>query len=103
MPAEAVRAGMDTAASMDRFDPDLVAVEARRSMLVSAAPAPVPLPAGASQAASLGRLAPSLAAYDKLLTEALSSAAVASRESAYASVAVLGSTADKSMPRSVGQ
>lgn len=51
--------------------PDLVAVEARRSMLdTQAPPAPLELPPSASQAAALERPTPSPAGYDQLLTGA---------------------------------
>ncbi len=67
----AVSAGMDAALSMNSFDPDLVAVEARRATLTTqSTPSPVPLPATASQVAALQRPSPSLAGYDQLLTGA---------------------------------
>ena len=58
---------MDAALVMGNFDPDLVAVEARRSMLTTITPPPVPLPATATPAAAIDRPAPSLAGYDELL------------------------------------
>lgn len=67
LPAAAVIAGMDAAVSMSNFDPDLVAVEARRSMLATVAPIPVPLPARAGPTAAIDRPTPSLADYDQLL------------------------------------
>ena len=70
MPATALAAGMDAAVSMSNFDADLVAVEARRSMLATVTPIPVPLPATAGPAAAIDRPAPSLADYDQLLKEA---------------------------------
>jgi transposase len=70
LPATAVVAGIDAALTLASFDPDLVAVEARRSMLTGQPPSPVALPATASPAALLERPAPSLAGYDQLLKEA---------------------------------
>jgi len=72
LPAEAVTGGMAAALTLDNFDPDLVAVEARRVMLTQqpAAAAPVPLPTTASPAAALQRPTPSLSPYDQLLTGA---------------------------------
>ena len=70
MSIAAVTAGMDAAVSMGNFDPDLVAVEARRSLLATITPIPVPLPTSAGPAAGIGRPAPSLAGYDQLLREA---------------------------------
>lgn len=70
LPATAVSAGMDAAVSMGNFDPDLVAVEARRSMLATVTPIPVPLPATAGPTAAIDRPAPTLADYDQLLKEA---------------------------------
>ncbi|MDP4013653.1 MAG: IS21 family transposase [Candidatus Nanopelagicales bacterium] len=70
MPAAAVAAGMDAALSIGNFDADLVAVEARRSMLATMTPMPVPLPASAGPTAAIDRPAPSLAGYDQLLKEA---------------------------------
>ncbi len=70
MPAAAVSAGMNAAVSMSNFDADLVAVEARRSMLATITPIPVPLPATAGPAAAIDRPVPSLADYDQLLKEA---------------------------------
>jgi transposase len=63
----AVEAGMNAAVASGRFDPDLVAVEARRAAQPATAPATVALPAGAVPAASTHRPAPSLAGYDQLL------------------------------------
>ena len=71
LPATAVIAAMGVAVSMGNFDPDLVAVEARRSMLSAVpAPTPVPLPVTAAPAAALTRPAPSLVGYDELLNGA---------------------------------
>ena len=69
MDAGAVTAGMDAAIGIGSFDPDLVAVEARRQVhaTTTAPPAPVALPATAVPAAALTRPAPSLAGYDQLL------------------------------------
>ena len=70
LPAAAITTGMDAALSLGSFDPDLIAVEARRATLTIAAPTPVPLPATASSVATIERPAPSLAGYDQLLKEA---------------------------------
>ncbi len=70
MPAAAVIAGIDAALTLARFDPDLVAVEARRSMLTTHPPSPVALPPTAAPAAAIERPAPSLTGYDQLLREA---------------------------------
>lgn len=67
LPATAVAAGMDAALVIGTFDPDLVAVEARRSMLTPITPPPVPLPATATPTAAIDRPVPSLAGYDELL------------------------------------
>lgn len=65
--AAGIITAMDAAVAMGRYDPDLVAVEARR-LTQASAPAPVVLPTGAPPAALLDRRpAPSLAAYDTLL------------------------------------
>jgi hypothetical protein len=81
MPAAAVVAGIDAALAIPSFDPDLVAVEARRSTLIATTPAPVPLPAAlpAPVAALAGhqRPAPSLAGYDDLLNNDLLNGATA--------------------------
>jgi len=66
--ADAVTAGMDAALTLGNFDPDLVAVEARRSMQDRSAFDPVAVPTTAPAAARLERSAPSLAGYDQLLT-----------------------------------
>ena len=75
MAPAAVTAGIDAAWAIPSFDPDLVAVEARRSTLTHTAPAPVPLPAAlpatAAAVAGLERPVPSLAGYDDLLTDDL--------------------------------
>lgn len=69
LPATAVTAGMEATIMVDCFDPDVVAVEARRSMITTI-PAPVPLPATAASAAAVTRPLPSLVGYDQLLREA---------------------------------
>ncbi|MFZ0158548.1 MAG: IS21 family transposase [Kineosporiaceae bacterium] len=70
LPASAVTAGMTAAASVGRFDADLVAVEARTAMAAATPPAArVPVPAHAPGAASTERHVPTLAGYDQLLTE----------------------------------
>ena len=62
---------MDAALTLAVFNPDLVAVEARRWLLAKQPVyAPVPLPATASQIAALERASPSLSRYDQLLTGA---------------------------------
>jgi hypothetical protein len=69
-PAAALEAGMTAALRLDRFEADLVAVEARRTADERRpAAAVVPLPSTAPPAASIERGAPSLAGYDELLTE----------------------------------
>ncbi|WP_206051925.1 transposase [Nocardioides ferulae] len=70
MSAAAVAAGMDAALGLGNYDPDLVAVEARRrseATTLGAPPPPVPLPPGAGAAAAVVRPVPSLAGYDQLL------------------------------------
>lgn len=70
MSAAAVAAGMDAALGLGNYDPDLVAVEARRrseATTLGALPPPVPLPPGAGAAAAVVRPVPSLAGYDQLL------------------------------------
>jgi hypothetical protein len=68
LPAEAVIAGVQAALRLDSCDPDLVAVEVRRSHHPEPAP-PLSVPAGKD----LGdRPAPSLAGYDQLLAGVLS-------------------------------
>lgn len=66
LPADAVTAGMRASIGIGNFDPDLVAVEARRSMFTHTVPTPVPLPDNAAHE----RSAPSLAGYDQLLNGA---------------------------------
>lgn len=61
---------MDAALAIGNFDADLVAVEARRSMLTTITPPPVPLPPTAAPVAAIARPVPSLAGYDQLLKEA---------------------------------
>jgi len=70
MPATAVAAGIDAALAMSSFDADLVAVEARRSMLTIQLPPPVALPSAAGAVAAIQRPIPSLVGYDQLLKEA---------------------------------
>ena len=70
MPAAAVAAGIEAALVLTSFEADLVAVEARRSMLTQIAPIPVVLPPTAGAGAAIGRPTPSLAGYDQLLKEA---------------------------------
>ena len=67
LPATAVAAGMAAALILGSFDPDLVAVEARRAMLTTLTAPKVPLPPTATPAAAIDRPAPSLAGYDELL------------------------------------
>ena len=69
MPATAVGAGMTAALTLARFDPDLVAVEARRRLEADRTPVATPLPAAAQ--AEPGRPTPTLAGYDDLLTAAV--------------------------------
>lgn len=69
MTAAAVSAGLEAALSLGNYDPDLVAVEARRATEHPASSAPiVPLPPSAAPAAAVSRPVPSLAGYDQLLT-----------------------------------
>lgn len=70
MSTAAVTAGMEAALLLGNYDPDLVAVEARRRTEASTigAPPPVPQPPGATAAAAVVRPVPSLACYDQLLT-----------------------------------
>lgn len=70
LPATAVVSGLDAALAADSFDADLVAVEARRSMLTQITPSPVALPPTAGASAAIERPLPSLAGYDQLLKEA---------------------------------
>lgn len=70
LPATAVVAGIEAALILGSFDADLVAVEARRSMLTTITPAAVILPPNAGAVAAVQRPAPSLAGYDQLLKEA---------------------------------
>lgn len=65
--AAAVTTGMDAALRIGTYDPDLVAVEARRASEHQPSP-PVPLPPSAAPAAAVTRPVPSLAGYDQLLT-----------------------------------
>ena len=67
LPTTGIVAAMEAAVAMGRFDPALVAVEARRLAQGAAAP-PVALPVSAPPAAHDRRPAPSLGAYDELLT-----------------------------------
>ena len=68
MPATAVDAGMGAALRLGRFEPDLVAVEARRADTPGSATVPVPIPVGAGPAAAVLRALPTLTGYDDLLT-----------------------------------
>ncbi len=70
LPAAAVAAGIEAALTVGTFDADLVAVEARRSMITQIAPVPVVLPPTAGAIAAIPRPTPSLAGYDQLLKEA---------------------------------
>jgi len=70
LPAAAVVAGIDAALALGSFDADLVAVEARRSMLTDITPRPLVLPPSAGAIAAIERPLPSLAGYDQLLKEA---------------------------------
>ena len=64
LPPAAVAAGITAALGIGRWDPDLVAVEARRFLEVAAAPLEQPpTPAGAGR----DRPPPTLAGYDDLL------------------------------------
>lgn len=66
LPAAAVTAGMEAAIALGKFDPDLVAVQARHAL--TPVPArPVSVPATAAQAAAVLRPAPALTGYDDLL------------------------------------
>ena len=65
LPISGIVAGIEAAVAMGRFDPDLVAVEARRLGQPQAAPAVV-LPLTAPPAAREQRRPPSLGAYDVL-------------------------------------
>jgi transposase len=67
MPAAAVTAGMSSALSVGSVDPDVVAVEARRSLEPDASRPAVVVPIGARLAY---RPTPSLAGYDQLLSGA---------------------------------
>jgi hypothetical protein len=75
MPAGVVDAGMAAALRLGRYEPDLVAVEARRAATPTSAPAPVPVPAGAGPTAAVGRAVPTLTGYDDLLTTSVEPAA----------------------------
>jgi transposase len=74
LPAAAVAAGIEAALVLGSFDADLVAVEARRSMLGTITPIPVPVPVSAGPAAAIQRPVPSLANYDQLLSHDLKEA-----------------------------
>jgi hypothetical protein len=67
LPSEAVTAGMDAAVAADRFEADLVAVEARRCADAARPVAAVATPAGV---AGEPRPLPTLAGYDQLLSGA---------------------------------
>lgn len=66
LPADAVTAGMTTALTSGRFDPDLVAVEARRHLEAARTPTVTPLALSAA-AQTAARPTPTLAGYDELL------------------------------------
>ncbi len=66
-PVAALEAAMATALRLGRFEPDLVAVEARRAATTWPVPIPVPVPVTASNLADLDRIPPSLDRYDDLL------------------------------------
>lgn len=70
MPASAIVAGMNASLTIDNFDPDLVAVQARYSMSTHNTALPVSIPDTASPNATVDRPAPSLAGYDQLLNGA---------------------------------
>jgi hypothetical protein len=74
LPAAAVIAGIEGALVLGSFDADLVAVEARRSMLTTITPAAVILPPTAGATAAIARPLPSLAGYDQLLNHDLKEA-----------------------------
>jgi transposase len=74
LPGEAVEAGMAAARRLRRFEPDLVAVEARRHLDHARAPAIVPSGLPAAARAGAQRPAPTLAGYDDLLPLAGASA-----------------------------
>jgi len=74
LPAAAVVAGIEAALVLGRFDAELVAVEARRSMPPQITPTPVALPPTAGATAAIARPLPSLAGYDQLLTHDLKEA-----------------------------
>jgi hypothetical protein len=67
--ADAVIAGITAAGGIDCFDPDVVAVEARRATMPDSAINPVVLAATAPAAAGVDRPAPCLTGYDQLLTD----------------------------------
>jgi transposase len=68
MPTTSIDAGMGAALRLGRFDPDLVAVEARRAS-TDPNPAPVLVPVGAAPSAVVLRAVPTLTGYDDLLTD----------------------------------
>jgi transposase len=72
MPTATVTAAMTTSVALGQFDPDLVAVEARRHLAATTTRPPVALPAALPPAAlaDQDRAAPSLLGYDDLLTGA---------------------------------
>jgi transposase len=74
LPARAVTAGMDAAVLIGNFDPDLVAVEARRATTERTPVDRVRLPATAPAAATIDRPVPSLSDYDQLLATDLQEA-----------------------------
>jgi transposase len=68
LPADAVAAGMAAALTSGRFEPDLVAVEARRHLDTTRTPVAPPAPLPIAAQVDRGRSAPTLAGYDELLT-----------------------------------
>jgi hypothetical protein len=71
LPATAVAAGMTDALTAGRFQPDLVAVEARRHLEAARTPTVLTAPLPAAAQAEQPRPAPTLAGYDELLTVAV--------------------------------
>lgn len=71
LPATAVTAGMTAALALDRLEPDLVAVEARRHLEGSRTPAMLHGPLLPAAHAGSDRPTPTLTGYDELLTAAV--------------------------------
>lgn len=67
LPTDAVLAGMTTALGLSRFDPELVAVEARRHLDTSREPGILPTALPAAAGAGEDRPPPTLRGYDDLL------------------------------------